>query len=78
MGVELVGRWASVRDGLALFSGGLRNVCSLADLKMNRLLGGFDEWAHIVRVGCGGRPSGALRPDRAAFVAALAARPAQR
>jgi putative flavoprotein involved in K+ transport len=46
LGVELVGRWASVRDGLALFSGGLRNVCSLADLKMNRLLGGFDEWAH--------------------------------
>jgi putative flavoprotein involved in K+ transport len=45
LGVELVGRWASVRDGLALFSGGLRNVCSLADLKMNRLLSGFDEWA---------------------------------
>jgi putative flavoprotein involved in K+ transport len=45
LGVELVGRWASVRDGVALFSGGLRNVCSLADLKMNRLLGGFDEWA---------------------------------
>jgi putative flavoprotein involved in K+ transport len=45
LGVELVGRWASVRDGLALFSGGLRNVCSLADLKMNRLLVGFDEWA---------------------------------
>ena len=46
LGVELVGRWASVRDGRALFSGGLRNVCSLADLKMNRLLSGFDEWAH--------------------------------
>ncbi len=45
LGVELVGRWASVRDGVALFSGGLRNVCSLADLKMSRLLGGFDEWA---------------------------------
>jgi putative flavoprotein involved in K+ transport len=45
LGVELVGRWAAVRDGVALFSGGLRNVCSLADLKMNRLLGGFDEWA---------------------------------
>jgi putative flavoprotein involved in K+ transport len=44
-GVELVGRWATVRDGIALFSGGLLNVCSLADLKMNRLLGGFDEWA---------------------------------
>jgi putative flavoprotein involved in K+ transport len=46
LGVELVGRWSSVRDGVALFSGGLRNVCSLADLKMNRLLGGFDQWAH--------------------------------
>ncbi|WP_378790261.1 FAD-dependent oxidoreductase [Nonomuraea fastidiosa] len=45
MGVELVGRWAAVRDGKALFSGGLRNVFSLADLKMNRLLGTFDEWA---------------------------------
>ena len=45
MGVELIGRWASIRDGRALFSGGLRNVCSLADLKMNRLLDGFDEWA---------------------------------
>ena len=45
LGVELVGRWASVRDGRALFSGGLRNVFSLADLKMIRLLDGFDEWA---------------------------------
>lgn len=45
MGVELVGRWAAVRGGSALFSGGLRNVFSLADLKMNRLLGTFDEWA---------------------------------
>jgi putative flavoprotein involved in K+ transport len=45
MGVELVGRWAAVRDGRALFSGGLRNVCSLADLKLERLLDLFDEWA---------------------------------
>ena len=45
MGVELVGRWAAVRDGCALFSGGLRNVFSLADLKMVRLLDTFDEWA---------------------------------
>jgi putative flavoprotein involved in K+ transport len=44
-GVELVGRWAGVRDGRALFSGGLRNVCSLADLKLQRLLDGFDDWA---------------------------------
>lgn len=41
-GVELVGRWASVRDGEALFSGGLRNVVALADLKLGRLLAGFD------------------------------------
>ncbi|MBO0830101.1 MAG: NAD(P)-binding domain-containing protein, partial [Streptosporangiales bacterium] len=45
MGVELVGRWAAVRDGRALFSGGLRNVFSLADLKLLRLLDTFDEWA---------------------------------
>jgi putative flavoprotein involved in K+ transport len=45
LGVELVGRWAIVRDGQALFSGGLRNVFALADLKMNRLLDTFDEWA---------------------------------
>jgi len=44
-GVELVGRWAAVRDGRALFSGGLRNVFSLADLKLERLLDTFDEWA---------------------------------
>ena len=45
MGVELVGRWAMVRDGRALFSGGLRNMFSLADLKLRRLLDTFDEWA---------------------------------
>jgi putative flavoprotein involved in K+ transport len=45
MGVEPVGRWAAMRDGRALFSGGLRNVFSLADLKMRRLLDTFDEWA---------------------------------
>ena len=45
LGVELVGRWAALRDGRALFSGGLRNVFALADLKMERLLDTFDEWA---------------------------------
>ena len=44
-----VGRWAAVRDGHALFSGGLRNVFSLADLKMARLLDTFDEWAQAHR-----------------------------
>jgi putative flavoprotein involved in K+ transport len=45
MGVELVGRLAAIRDGRALFSGGLRNQFALADLKMERLLDTFDEWA---------------------------------
>jgi len=44
-GVRLVGRLAAVRDGRALFSGGLRNQFALADLKMDRLLDTFDEWA---------------------------------
>ncbi len=44
-GVRLVGRLAAVSDGRALFSGSLRNVCNLADLKMRRLLETFDRWA---------------------------------
>jgi putative flavoprotein involved in K+ transport len=44
IGVALVGRLAAVRDGRALFSGGLRNQFALADLKMDRLLDTFDEW----------------------------------
>jgi putative flavoprotein involved in K+ transport len=45
MGVELTGRLAAVRDGRALFSGGLRNVFALADLKMQRLLDTFDTFS---------------------------------
>ena len=44
-GVAIVGRLAAIRDGRALFSGGLLNQFALADLKMNRLLDAFDEWA---------------------------------
>jgi putative flavoprotein involved in K+ transport len=44
-GVELCGRLAGVRGTRALFSGSLRNVCALADLKMNRMLEAFDAWA---------------------------------
>ena len=44
-GVQLVGRWAAIRDNHALFSGGLRNVFSLADLKLQRLLDNYDGWA---------------------------------
>jgi len=45
LGVEIVGRLGDIRGDVALFSGGLRNTCALADLKMNRLLDRFDEWA---------------------------------
>jgi putative flavoprotein involved in K+ transport len=44
-GVEIVGRLGAIRDGRALFSGGLRNQFALADLKMDRLLDTFDGWA---------------------------------
>jgi putative flavoprotein involved in K+ transport len=44
LGVELRGRLGTLRDGVALFSGGLRNHCSLADLKLGRLLNEIDEW----------------------------------
>jgi putative flavoprotein involved in K+ transport len=45
IGVTLRGRLGGIRDGNAQFSGGLRNQCALADLKMARLLTLFDEWA---------------------------------
>ncbi len=49
-GVRLCGRLGAIRDGVALFSGGLRNTCALADQKLARLLDEIDEWiaAHDV------------------------------
>lgn len=43
-GARLVGRLSGFDNGLAFFSGSLRNVCSLADLKQIRLLDMIDEW----------------------------------
>jgi len=45
LGAKLLGRLAGIQDGKAQFSGSLRNLCELADLKQSRLLGTFDEWA---------------------------------
>jgi putative flavoprotein involved in K+ transport len=45
IGVRLVGRIAGLRGSTALFSGALRNLCALSDLKMNRLLKAIDDWA---------------------------------
>lgn len=63
-GVRLVGRLADVRGAKLLFSGSLRNVCALADLKQTRLLGTLDEWAH--RCGLDGEvgPSERYEPTR--------------
>jgi putative flavoprotein involved in K+ transport len=43
-GVKLRGRVGAIRDGVALFSGGLTNHCALADQKLDRLLREIDEW----------------------------------
>lgn len=44
-GARLVGRLQTIRDRRLLFSGSLRNVCALADLKLERLLDTLDAWA---------------------------------
>lgn len=44
-GARLVGRLSAIDDGVAYFSGSLKNVCALADLKQQRLLDLIDEWA---------------------------------
>lgn len=43
-GVNLVGRLVGTRNSTAQFSGSLKNVCAMADLKMRRLLGGIDNF----------------------------------
>jgi putative flavoprotein involved in K+ transport len=47
LGVRIAGRLGRIRDGAAQFSGSLPNTCTLADLKMNRLLATLDEWATL-------------------------------
>lgn len=56
LGVEIVGRLGSVRDGVALCSGALANACRLADLKLDRLLERFDRWASTADLGPLGEP----------------------
>jgi putative flavoprotein involved in K+ transport len=61
-GVGLVGRLVAVDGGIASFSGSLRNVCALADLKMARFLSRADEWA--TNVGLDGDLPAPSRPGR--------------
>jgi putative flavoprotein involved in K+ transport len=43
--VRIVGRLGGIDDGVAKFSGGLANLCTLADLKLDRLLRRLDATA---------------------------------
>jgi putative flavoprotein involved in K+ transport len=64
-GVELVGRLSAVRDARLLFSGGLPNQFALADLKMDRLLDRFDDWARQSGVDAEVGPPERFEPTRA-------------
>ena len=58
-GVHVVGRLTNIAHGAAQFSGSLPNQCTLADLKMNRLLANIDEWSTRA-----GLDDEIARPDR--------------
>jgi putative flavoprotein involved in K+ transport len=63
-GVRVVGKLAGIRNGKAQFSGSLRNVCAMADLKMNRLLATVDEWAESSGHGAHAGPAERFEPTR--------------
>ena len=64
-GAELVGRLAAVRDGHALFSGSLRNVCNVGEIKLVRLLDTIDsrDAADVVGDDAIARPEPTRVPD---------------
>ena len=64
LGVSIVGRLAVIRDGKAQFSGSLRNLCELADLKQYRLLNTIDEWAAANGMSDGVEPPHRPEPTR--------------
>ncbi len=76
-GVRLVGRLAAVNDGVAHFSGSLRNACTLADLKMARFLTRADDWARATglddELPVPTRPAKTPTPDRLCLSIDLAA-----
>ena len=62
IGVRLVGKLGGITsDGVLQFSGSLLNQCTLADLKLNRLLNTVDEWA--TEVGLDGEVDPPERPE---------------
>ena len=50
LGVRFVGRLAGFSGEVGQFSGALRNMCALSDLKMNRLLNELDAWAEMSKL----------------------------
>jgi putative flavoprotein involved in K+ transport len=65
IGVKLVGRLGGISEnGKAQFSGSLRNMCALSDLKMGRLLDRIDEWARGNGFDARGHPQYRLPPTR--------------
>lgn len=65
IGVRLVGRLAGLADdGKVQFSGSLRNMCALSDLKMNRLLDLIDERARETGLDGAVAPPDRLPPTR--------------
>jgi putative flavoprotein involved in K+ transport len=66
LGVTLTGRLAGIAHGRAQFAGSLRNMCTLSDLKMERLLETFDVWAREHGVGRSVEPPHRLPPTRVA------------
>ena len=65
-GVRLAGRLVGIRGGNAQFSGSLRNVCALADLKMERLLRAIDGWARGIGYASEVGPSENFEPTNVA------------
>jgi len=65
IGIKLVGRLGGISEhGKAQFSGSLRNICALSDLKMGRLLDRIDEWAQGNGVDATANPPYRLPPTR--------------
>ncbi len=69
--ITIVGRLGRIAEGIAQFSGSLTNTCTLADLKVNRLLAGLDEWATSAGLDDELGPPERMPPTRAAGAAQL-------
>lgn len=64
LGADVVGRVSGTNGNRVYFAGSLRNVCQLADLKQNRLLQQFDDWAAEVRPDVDDAPAERPAPTR--------------